>query len=42
MPIHLTHIRAFLNRPGIEGPQQLRGYIPCHRLCGGTANYRGP
>ena len=29
MPIHLAHIRAFLNRPGIEGPQQLRGYIPC-------------
>ena len=29
MPLHLAHIRAFLNRPGIEGPQQLRGYIPC-------------
>jgi hypothetical protein len=42
MSIHLSHIRAFLNRPGIEGPQQLRGYIPCHRLRGGTANYRGP
>lgn len=42
MPIELARIRAFLNRPGIEGPQQLRGYIPCHNKNGGTANYRGP
>ena len=42
MPIHLAQIRAFLNRPGIEGPQQVRGYIPCYRTRGGTANYRGP
>ena len=42
MPIHLAHIRAFLNRPGIEGPQQLRGYIPCHTKNGQSANYRGP
>ena len=42
MPLHLSEIRAFLNRPGIEGPQQLCGYIPCYRKSGGTANYRGP
>ena len=42
MTIQLAHIRAFLNRPGIEGPQQARGYIPCFRKSGGTANYRGP
>ena len=42
MAIQLARIRAFLNRPGIEGPQQLRGYIPCHRTRGGTINYRGP
>ena len=41
MPIHLAHIRAFLNRPGIEGPQQLRGYIPCHWTRGRTRNYTG-
>ncbi|MDR0238694.1 MAG: pesticin C-terminus-like muramidase [Deltaproteobacteria bacterium] len=42
MPIHLADIRAFLNRPGIEGPQQLDGYIPCRMKTGGSANYRGP
>jgi len=42
MAVHLAQIKAFLNRPGIEGPQQLRGYIPCHRKSGGTANFRGP
>ena len=42
MSIQLSAIGSFLNRPGIEGPQQLRGYIPCHRKGGGTANFRGP
>lgn len=43
MPIHIAHIRAFLNRPGIEGPQLLRGYIPCHRRSDGKGkNYVGP
>jgi hypothetical protein len=41
MGIDIKNIKAFLNRPGIEGPQQLRGYIPCDRMGGGTANYRG-
>lgn len=39
--IHLDEIREVLNRPGFEGPQQLRGYIPCHLTTGGTANYYG-
>ncbi len=43
MPIHIAHIRAFLNRPGIEGPQQVRGYIPCRRNDDGKGkNYIGP
>jgi len=43
MPIDLAEIRAFLNRPGIEGPQVLRGYIPCKRLSDGRGrNYIGP
>jgi len=42
MPIHLTRIQAFLNRSGVEGPPQLRGYIPCARKNGGSANYKGP
>jgi len=42
MAIHLAQIRAFLNRPGVEGPQQLRGYIPCIRKSGGSANFKGP
>lgn len=39
--IHLDEIREVLNRPGFEGPQQLRGYIPCDLTTGGTANYYG-
>lgn len=39
--IEIERIRAFLNGDGIEGPQQLRGYIPCNVRGGGTANYRG-
>jgi hypothetical protein len=39
--IEMQKIREFLNRSGIEGPQQLRGYIPCNLTSGGTANYRG-
>ena len=41
MPIDIAYIRAFLRRPGIEGPQQLRGYIPCHWTRGRTRNYTG-
>lgn len=29
MPIAIASITEFLRRPGIEGPQQVRGYIPC-------------
>ncbi|WP_298034497.1 pesticin C-terminus-like muramidase [uncultured Desulfovibrio sp.] len=39
--IHLNKIIEVLHRPGFEGPQQLRGYIPCHLTTGGTANYTG-
>jgi hypothetical protein len=40
--LELQKIRAFLNRPGIEGPQQLRGYIPCRRKSDGRGrNYIG-
>ncbi len=39
--IQLDKIREVLNRPGFEGPQQLRGYIPCDLTTGGTANYYG-
>lgn len=39
--IDLPYIQAFLRRPGIEGPQQLKGYVPCNKTGGGTANYRG-
>lgn len=28
MPLNLTFMQAFLNRPGIEGPRRTRGYIP--------------
>ena len=41
MPIDIPCIRAFLNRPGIEGPQELRGYIPCYWTQGRTRNYTG-
>ena len=41
MPIHIDKIREVLRRPGFEGPQQLRGYIPCELTTGGTANYHG-
>jgi len=42
MPIHLAEIKAFLNRPGIEGPQALFGYIPCRRISDGKGrNYVG-
>ena len=39
--IHFDEIREVLHRPGFEGPQQLRGYIPCDLRTGGTANYYG-
>lgn len=41
MPIHTDKIQEALRRPGFEGPQQLRGYIPCDLTTGGTANYKG-
>ncbi len=41
MPIHTDKIQEVLRRPGFEGPQQLRGYIPCELTTGGTANYKG-
>ena len=41
MPVYPDKIRSVLNRPGFEGPQQLRGYIPCNLASGGTANYKG-
>ncbi len=41
MPIQYDSIAAVLHRPGFEGPQQLRGYIPCNLVGGGTANYYG-
>jgi hypothetical protein len=43
MAIDLRSIKAFLNRPGVEGPQHLRGYIPCNRKADGKGrNYIGP
>ena len=39
--IQLQKIAEVLHRPGFEGPQQLRGYIPCNLVGGGTANYYG-
>ena len=41
MPIQYDSIAAVLHQPGFEGPQQLRGYIPCNLVGGGTANYYG-
>ena len=41
MPIHIDKIVEVLRRPGFEGPQQLRGHIPCELATGGTANYHG-
>lgn len=37
----LEKILDALRRPGWEGPPQLRGYIPCTLVDGGTANYVG-
>lgn len=37
----VSRLRAFLNRPGVEGPQQLRGYVPCTLTAGGSRNYTG-
>ena len=39
--IQLQKIAAVLHQPGFEGPQQLRGYIPCNLVGGGSANYYG-
>lgn len=37
--VEIQHISAFLSR--VEGTRQTRGYVPCNKLSGGTANYRG-
>ena len=39
--VDLQKIIGVLRRSGFEGPQQLRGYIPCNLVGGGTANYTG-
>lgn len=39
MPIHFSEIEKVLSR--FEGGVQCVGYIPCHRVSGGTANYKG-
>ena len=39
--LDVSRLRAFLNRPGLEGPQQLRGYVPCALTSGGSRNYTG-
>ena len=41
MALHMDKIAHVLHLPGFEGPQQLRGYIPCNLVGGGTANYYG-
>lgn len=41
MPLHEQYIFAFLHRPHLEGPQALQGYVPCHKVAGGSANYKG-
>ena len=41
MAIREDKIIETLRRPGFEGPQQVRGYIPCDLVGGGTANYLG-
>lgn len=39
MPIELRYISDFLST--VEGPCQTVGYIPCNKVGGGTANYKG-
>lgn len=39
MPIDLQYISGFLFT--VEGPCQTVGYIPCNKVGGGTANYKG-
>lgn len=41
MAIREDKIIETLRRPGFEGPQQVRGYIPCDLVGGGTANCLG-
>ena len=41
MALHMDKIAHVLHLPGFEGPQQLRAYIPCNLVGGGTANYYG-
>lgn len=35
----IYYISSFLSK--VEGSRQTRGYVPCHKKSGGTANYRG-
>lgn len=39
MPIESRYISEFLST--VEGPCQTVGYIPCNKVGGGTANYKG-
>lgn len=39
--IHIDKICEVLHWDYFEGPQMLRGYIPCNIAGGGTANYKG-
>lgn len=39
MPIEYRYISEFLST--VEGPCQTVGYIPCNKVGGGTANYKG-
>lgn len=39
MPLETSFISGFFGT--VEGQRQSVGYIPCHRLAGGTANYKG-
>lgn len=39
MPIEYARIFKWLEK--VEGPMTCRGYIPCHKNSGGTANYYG-
>lgn len=39
MPLAISFISDFLST--VEGPRQTVGYIPCFKVAGGTANYKG-
>ena len=37
MAVNIPYISDFLNTPGVEGPRQIRGYVPCR-----PKNFTGP